>query len=221
MVNGVRIAALLGCFLLATLACAHAPAEAPLPAQEAAPPATAASMVPGPGGLLELPFCPDPSTAPKDCVAHNGLPDPRCTAGATAADDLEVICHQSTASRRCNFSKATREAMFQAYRLSSPEPPGSYELDHLIPLELGGANTLDNLWPEAAAPAPGFHEKDWLENYLHKQVCGGSLALATARWLIAGDWVSAYRRLAANPSPNPARYPVPRLRGGASDVQTQ
>jgi hypothetical protein len=111
--------------------------------------------------------------------------------------------------------------MFQAYGLPYPEPRGSYELDHLIPLELGGANSLDNIWPEAAEPTPGFHEKDWLENYLHKQVCGGNLALTTARWLIARDWVSAYRRLAANPSSDPARYPVPRLLGGASDVGLQ
>lgn len=31
----------------------------------------------------------------------------------------------------------------------------TYEMDHLLPLELGGSNRQANLWPEAAAPRPG------------------------------------------------------------------
>jgi hypothetical protein len=30
------------------------------------------------------------------------------------------------------------------------QPRGAYEVDHLIPLELGGDNVIANLWPEAA-----------------------------------------------------------------------
>jgi hypothetical protein len=37
------------------------------------------------------------------------------------------------------------------------EPGGDYELDHLVPLEVGGApSTATNLWPEPNShPAPG------------------------------------------------------------------
>ena len=31
-------------------------------------------------------------------------------------------------------------------------------------LELGGSNDIKNLWPEAALPTPGFHEKDAVED---------------------------------------------------------
>jgi hypothetical protein len=82
-----------------------------------------------------VPLCPDPGKAPSGCIARDGLPDQRCTPGTTATDDLEVICHEQTATRRCNFSKATREAIFEAYGLPYPEPRGAYEVDHLIPLE--------------------------------------------------------------------------------------
>jgi quercetin dioxygenase-like cupin family protein len=55
---------------------------------------------------------------------------------------------------------------------------GDYEVDHLVPLELGGSNDVANLWPEAAAPPPGFHEKDLVENSLHDRVCAGSISAA-------------------------------------------
>ena len=71
------------------------------------------------------------------------------------------------------------------------------ELDHLIPLELGGADAVDNIWPQPAKPVPGFHEKDKLENYLHKQVCAGKMALVDAQALIRTNWVAAYSQYVA------------------------
>jgi hypothetical protein len=39
-----------------------------------------------------------------------------------------------------------------------------YELDHLIPLELGGCPTCEaNLWPEAKNLFPGANKKDQVE----------------------------------------------------------
>lgn len=66
-------------------------------------------------------------------------------------------------------------------------------VDHLVSLELGGSNSQSNLFPEAATPRPGSHEKDRLENRLHAEVCDGSITLRRAQRLIASDWVTAYR----------------------------
>ncbi|MDE2185122.1 MAG: HNH endonuclease, partial [Alphaproteobacteria bacterium] len=71
----------------------------------------------------------------------------------------------------------------------------AYEVDHLIPLELGGANDIANLFPEAAKPTPGFHEKDLVENYLHQKVCDGEVALAYAQQQIATNWLVVWRSL--------------------------
>ena len=51
--------------------------------------------------------------------------------------------------------------------------PGAYELDHLIPLELGGGNAATNLWPEAHHGVGSASVKDQLENHLHVLVCSG------------------------------------------------
>jgi hypothetical protein len=66
----------------------------------------------------------------------------------------------------------------------------NYELDHLIPLELGGApDDIKNLWPEPYYTDPNAHDKDRFENYMHNQVCSGNLDLVTAQNEIATNWV--------------------------------
>jgi hypothetical protein len=73
--------------------------------------------------------------------------------------------------------------------------PGSihdYELDHLIPLELGGCpNCISNLWPQPWTP-PGAHEKDEVEDYLRDRVCHRLITLAEAQHLISTNWYSVY-----------------------------
>ena len=69
-----------------------------------------------------------------------------------------------------------------------------FELDHLIPLELGG-NPYDprNLWIEPWNGNQGAHVKDQLEDRLNHLVCSGKLSLAAAQHAIASDWIAAYR----------------------------
>ena len=69
--------------------------------------------------------------------------------------------------------------------------PASF--DHLISLELGGADTLDNIWPECGPDgvtlnARYFKIKDIVENYLAAQVRDGSMTLEAAQRGIAADW---------------------------------
>jgi len=71
-----------------------------------------------------------------------------------------------------------------------------YELDHLIPLELGGCPKCEaNLWPEPRNVFPGASEKDEVESYLQDQVCSGTIPLADAQREIAADWYVVYRRI--------------------------
>jgi len=70
-----------------------------------------------------------------------------------------------------------------------------YEEDHLISLEIGGHPTDPrNLWPEPWSGPLNAHDKDRLENELHRQVCAGTITLEAAQQAIASDWVAAYRQ---------------------------
>jgi hypothetical protein len=68
-----------------------------------------------------------------------------------------------------------------------------YELDHLIPLELGGNNTARNLWPEPLTDDDKIGpSKDALENHLHALVCSGQLDLGAAQRGIATNWLGMW-----------------------------
>jgi hypothetical protein len=128
------------------------------------------------------------------CHVHGGLPDPRCTPGARFSRATRAeICRPGYASSVRNVSTATKDAVYGAYGLRRHFNGGDGEVDHLVSLELGGSNSVANLFPEAATPRPGSHEKDRLENALHRDVCDGGISLAHAQRLIASDWVAAYR----------------------------
>jgi hypothetical protein len=89
-----------------------------------------------------------------------------------------------------NVSDSERYQVFAEYHVPYANH-AAYEVDHLIPLELGGDNSIRNLWPERGSIP---NAKDGLENELHNLVCEGRLSTATAQHAIATDWVAALQR---------------------------
>lgn len=127
------------------------------------------------------------------CVAINSLPDPECTPGAVFPNvSKEDVCVSGYSSSVRSVSAKTKEIVYAEYGVDT-HLPGEYEVDHLVSLELGGSNEVSNLWPEIADPRPGYHEKDKVENLLHKKVCDGSISLSEAQRIIAQDWLSFYQ----------------------------
>lgn len=94
-----------------------------------------------------------------------------------------------------NVPESVKEKVYAAYGITSHHR-GRYEMDHLVPLEGGGSNSIANLFPEAANPAPGFHQKDQLENTMHARACAQG-GLRTLQRQIASNWVTLYKRLLA------------------------
>jgi hypothetical protein len=128
------------------------------------------------------------------CQVQGPLADPACTPGAILADATkEKICVSGYSASVRDVPDAVKEQVYADYGIKT-RSAGQYEMDHLISLELGGSNEIANLFPEAAEPVPGFHEKDQVENYLHDQICSGAVSLQQAQLEIATNWIQIYDR---------------------------
>lgn len=77
------------------------------------------------------------------------------------------------------------------------EMAAEYELDHIVPLALGGhPRKLENLELQPWAGHHGAKRKDRLEVKMQCLVCSGQIPLDEARRDIASDWQAAYHHYA-------------------------
>ena len=140
-------------------------------------------------------------TKTSGCMAHDGLPDSACTPSAIFPDATkEKICVPGYARSVRDVPQSLKNKVYNEYGITQ-HVAGQYEVDHLVSLQLGGSNDIANLWPEAASPKPGFHEKDSVENYSHDQICSGAISLKEAQIEIATNWLGVYNRI---PSKHPS-----------------
>ncbi len=127
------------------------------------------------------------------------LPDPKLTPGDTLDVTKDDICVPGYSRKVRDVPEAVKREAYARYGITSHKPR-EYEVDHLISLELGGSNSIKNLWPESfETQLWNAHVKDRLENELHRRVCSGELDLKTAQREIATDWISAYKKYLGEP----------------------
>jgi hypothetical protein len=127
------------------------------------------------------------------------LPDPVCTPGATSdavtQDNIQqTICsplYTKKVRPPTSYTGPLKLQMMKDYGLA--DPPSDVSLDHLIPLEIGGApQNPANLWPEKHdSLGSGSQSKDKVENDLHRAVCSGKVSLTAAQQAIAKNWTTA------------------------------
>jgi hypothetical protein len=118
--------------------------------------------------------------APCRVRTRNGLPlpDPICTPGAinptVTLDVLRSKSFRTGCVRNCTTSQRDRLATYRRYGIEHPKGnSGQYqicELDHLVPLEMGGADTIENIWPQCG-PADAILRQGYFK---HKD-CGREL----------------------------------------------
>jgi hypothetical protein len=146
-----------------------------------------------------------PSDASHGCTTQTKhgfpVPDPKCTPGAVnpsvTVDVLKDPKFRTECVRNCSTTESDKNSTYAQYGI--PHPANNEgasqvcELDHLISLELGGADTLDNIWPQcgpnqAVLAKRFFKQKDAVENFLAEQVKTGVMDLEKAQTGIATDW---------------------------------
>ncbi len=139
----------------------------------------------------------DTRTKTENCEVRGALQDPKCSPGAVFPDATpDIVCVKGYSKTVRSVSDKIHRQVFAEYNISFPQPHGSYEVDHIIPLAIGGSNDIANLYPEAKDPPPGFREKDVVEVFLQEQVCSGQADLRAAQSAIAHDWLSIYKNIA-------------------------
>lgn len=149
--------------------------------------------------LLALSFAPFAGlllvAGPHATYGHHGsilLPDPAVTPGAIRTIDADAVCNGGSTKQFRHTTSAMKKQVCAAYGVKHCPKAKAMELDHLLPLELGGADKIENLWVQ---PAPEFHWKDDLENVLHSKVCKTKeIELALAQQCIVADWASCYEK---------------------------
>jgi hypothetical protein len=104
-------------------------------------------------------------------------PNLALTPGVARPISVHDLCSTKWGKDARHVTLMMRKSVFAAYRIPY-EKHGLYELDHLVPRELGGADDIANLWPE---PWDDAHKKDRLENALHRSVCADTIALPAAQ----------------------------------------
>ena len=83
-----------------------------------------------------------------------------------------------------------------------------YELDHTIPLELGGAPKDErSLRLQLLRGANGEHAKDMQETRLWRAVCAGRVSLAEAQACMGIDWLSCRHVSSASAGRSPPTSP--------------
>lgn len=137
-------------------------------------------------------------TVPASCHAGPGpTPDPACTPGAidpavTQQNIATTICRSGYTAKVRPSTSQTDKAKAQMYKAYAIPAHTTSELDHLVSLELGGSNDIENLWPEVGSlPNP----KDKVEDILHRALCSGKVTLAAAQQAIATNWQTAEHTL--------------------------
>ena len=176
----------------------------------ASTPSAAVTNAPSESG----PILPDPANTPgvtNPNVSQTTIGQTICTSGWTATvrppeSYTERVKHLEAGSGGAvTYNGTTYEV--HGFELADPFI-SHYELDHLIPLELGGAPADPrNLWMEpyeppkgAAAPGKGSQTKDDVENAARSAVCAGRMTLVDAQRDIASNWYALGQRLGVIPA---------------------
>jgi hypothetical protein len=130
-------------------------------------------------------------------MAFGIRPDPDSTEGSVRIDghSRRLTCDRSK-NHRGPMTAERRDEVLIRYGLS-PGPHPDYEIDHRIPICLGGSDDFSNLWPQPRQTLEAkwnAEAKDRLERLICEMVCNGQLDIATAQEAFAKDWIAAYQK---------------------------
>lgn len=125
-------------------------------------------------------------------------PNDRLTPGMVASTDIREVCaadgKSGSAYARAHRQTGYADKLYVAEKYSLPKSRWhEVQFDHRVPLCLGGADDVANLWPQNRTAAK---RKDELEVYACREACAGRIGLGEAQmWFMPPtDWRDIYRQ---------------------------
>ena len=110
------------------------------------------------------------------------MPDPTLTPGRVARNGQD----------RNGVTEEMERHVFSLYHIPWRRRP-EFKVDHLIPTELGGADSIDNLWPQSLSSLPyNAVRKEFLTRCLLTLIASGEMTLTQAQREIRKDWISCF-----------------------------
>lgn len=135
------------------------------------------------------------------------LPDTSLTPGAVLTTDVARVCQPDYSKSVRHTSSKLKEEIYREYHLH--KGTGHYEIDHLIPLGLGGADVKENLWPESYHSRTwNAHTKDRLEWKLHRMVCAQEIDIKEAQQAFAANWITSFQHFCPTDDDCPSYKPT-------------
>ena len=153
-----------------------------------------------------------------DSIPAGRLPDPKLTPGAWRTHDKTdiYICGKTPGDRHSTraIRKLLKQGLIeQVYRDYGHKTHKDgvcagvkqfCQADHLGSLELGGIpDVKENLWIQPYEGEWNAHDKDKLENELHKRVCAGTMDLVDVQNRVTTNWIQLYKEVFKTQVPLP------------------
>lgn len=125
------------------------------------------------------------------------------TPGAVREVSTQTMCATGEDGERREIPHEVAVEVFRKYGIHDPQPR-TYEVDYLVPPDLGGAGDVRNLWPQPYNDGTwNARVKDALEDRLRALVCAGTVPLDVAQKDLTEDWIAAYRKYFRTREPLP------------------
>ena len=137
---------------------------------------------------------PVPAGQPKYNLNAPILPNPKLTPGDALDVTPRDFCTPGYSQKVRDVPESVKRKVYELYGIKNRQP-AEYEIDHLIPLQLGGSNSIRNLWPHSRH-LPNWHARMKTEvgQEMYRRVCRGELDYKVAQREIAHNWIAAYKK---------------------------
>ena len=129
-------------------------------------------------------------------------PDDTLTPGVVGSAEFADVCGlvdgQTYSQRHRETTQKMKNEAYAAYNVN--KAGREFEIDHRVPLCIGGADDPRNLWPELGWQHPSFHDKDRLEARVCRAVCRTrTMTLAEGQAFFLGDWIAGLESVYGEP----------------------